>query len=207
MKRLAPRILASGMDKDNPLPDVFDGSDSLLGVLESMEEERMRLLSQLEDVFSPRRSAADFALEFPPSRKRTRTGENAAVGEGEARMSHISVERNRRKQMNEHLSELKSLMPCFYVKRVMAASSCLLPFFPDRLLRPCFFTFCIFLRFFMFSIVFSVNRSLIRTPLFIFFLYSIRGFPSSPEHAVVPTNLSLSLSLSLSPACSNREIK
>lgn len=32
--------------------------------------------------------------------------------------SHITVERNRRKQMNEHLSVLRSLMPCFYAKRV-----------------------------------------------------------------------------------------
>jgi transcription factor SPEECHLESS len=32
--------------------------------------------------------------------------------------SHITVEHNRRKQMNEHLSVLRSLMPCFYVKRV-----------------------------------------------------------------------------------------
>lgn len=32
--------------------------------------------------------------------------------------AHITVERNRRKQMNEHLTVLRSLMPCFYVKRV-----------------------------------------------------------------------------------------
>jgi hypothetical protein len=32
--------------------------------------------------------------------------------------SHITVERNRRKQMNEHLAVLRSLMPCFYIKRV-----------------------------------------------------------------------------------------
>jgi transcription factor SPEECHLESS len=32
--------------------------------------------------------------------------------------SHINVERNRRKQMNEHLSVLRSLIPCFYVKKV-----------------------------------------------------------------------------------------
>jgi len=38
--------------------------------------------------------------------------------DGQHRMSHITVERNRRKQMNEQLSILKSLMPCFYVKRV-----------------------------------------------------------------------------------------
>ncbi|KAK3219268.1 hypothetical protein Dsin_013238 [Dipteronia sinensis] len=41
---------------------------------------------------------------------------------GQPRMSHITVERNRRKQMNEHLSVLRSLMPCFYVKRGDQAS-------------------------------------------------------------------------------------
>ena len=54
MKRLAPHILASGMDKDTPLPDFFNGSDNLLVILESMEEERTRLLSPLEEVFIPR---------------------------------------------------------------------------------------------------------------------------------------------------------
>ncbi|KAJ4950172.1 hypothetical protein NE237_027004 [Protea cynaroides] len=42
--------------------------------------------------------------------------------DGEQRMSHITVERNRRKQMNEHLSVLRGLMPCFYVKRGDQAS-------------------------------------------------------------------------------------
>ncbi|KAL2931432.1 Transcription factor SPEECHLESS [Bienertia sinuspersici] len=42
-------------------------------------------------------------------------------GEG-SKTSHITVERNRRKQMNEHLSVLRSLMPCFYVKRGDQAS-------------------------------------------------------------------------------------
>lgn len=40
------------------------------------------------------------------------------VQEGQPKMSHITVERNRRKQMNEHLVVLRTLMPCFYVKRV-----------------------------------------------------------------------------------------
>lgn len=40
------------------------------------------------------------------------------VEDGHPRTSHITVERNRRKQMNEHLSVLRALMPCFYVKRV-----------------------------------------------------------------------------------------
>ncbi|CAA2994701.1 transcription factor MUTE [Olea europaea subsp. europaea] len=37
-------------------------------------------------------------------------------------MSHIAVERNRRRQMNEHLKVLRSLTPCFYVKRGDQAS-------------------------------------------------------------------------------------
>uniref|UniRef100_A0A251TV13 Putative myc-type, basic helix-loop-helix (BHLH) domain-containing protein n=1 Tax=Helianthus annuus TaxID=4232 RepID=A0A251TV13_HELAN len=37
---------------------------------------------------------------------------------GQLKVSHIMVERNRRKLMNEHLSVLRSLMPCFYVRRM-----------------------------------------------------------------------------------------
>nr|BAB09783.1 unnamed protein product [Arabidopsis thaliana] len=42
--------------------------------------------------------------------------------DGQQKMSHVTVERNRRKQMNEHLTVLRSLMPCFYVKRGDQAS-------------------------------------------------------------------------------------
>nr|GEU78786.1 transcription factor MUTE [Tanacetum cinerariifolium] len=37
-------------------------------------------------------------------------------------MSHIAVERNRRRQMNEHLKVLRSMTPCFYIKRGDQAS-------------------------------------------------------------------------------------
>lgn len=67
-------------------------------------------------------------LETSPKSKRlkmttTMSSPMAAPSEepnpdGPQRMSHITVERNRRKQMNEHLSVLRSLMPCFYVKKV-----------------------------------------------------------------------------------------
>lgn len=45
-------------------------------------------------------------------------GEEESKQDGQQKMSHVTVERNRRKQMNEHLTVLRSLMPCFYVKRV-----------------------------------------------------------------------------------------
>ncbi|KAI4384803.1 hypothetical protein MLD38_002906 [Melastoma candidum] len=61
------------------------------------------------------------------TRKRTRSGSSGVETkedgeEGNQRMSHIAVERNRRKQMNEQLSILRSIMPCFYVKRRDQAS-------------------------------------------------------------------------------------
>ncbi|KAJ0715258.1 putative transcription factor bHLH family [Helianthus annuus] len=42
--------------------------------------------------------------------------------DGSSKMNHVTVERNRRKTMNEHLAILRSLMPCFYVKRGDQAS-------------------------------------------------------------------------------------
>ncbi|KAL7614593.1 hypothetical protein Lser_V15G09550 [Lactuca serriola] len=48
--------------------------------------------------------------------------EGGLISDGQQKVSHITVERNRRKQMNEHLTVLRSLMPCFYVKRGDQAS-------------------------------------------------------------------------------------
>ncbi|KAG6387758.1 hypothetical protein SASPL_152950 [Salvia splendens] len=65
------------------------------------------------------------AAEASPKCKRQKLMSAAAtsVEDGQPRTSpHISVERNRRKQMNEHISVLRSLMPCFYVKRGDQAS-------------------------------------------------------------------------------------
>lgn len=69
--------------------------------------------------------------EVPPSPKSKRqkvsanySDQEAAGGansDGQQKMSHINVERNRRKQMNEHLTVLRGLMPCFYIKRVSSS--------------------------------------------------------------------------------------
>ncbi|KAG9450739.1 hypothetical protein H6P81_010704 [Aristolochia fimbriata] len=54
-------------------------------------------------------------------RRRTRTCKNKEEVENQ-RMTHIAVERNRRKQMNEYLAVLRSLMPASYVQRGDQAS-------------------------------------------------------------------------------------
>lgn len=66
-------------------------------------------------------------IETPNSPKRKRqklslVEEGGVNSDGQTKVSHIAVERNRRKQMNEHLTVLRSLMPCFYVKRVCTVS-------------------------------------------------------------------------------------
>lgn len=52
-----------------------------------------------------------------PKRRRSKSRKNKEEIENQ-RMTHIAVERNRRKQMNEYLSILRSLMPESYVQRV-----------------------------------------------------------------------------------------
>lgn len=63
-------------------------------------------------------------LKSPPAsrerkkRKRTRPTKNKEEVESQ-RMTHIAVERNRRRQMNDHLNVLRSLMPPSYIQRVL----------------------------------------------------------------------------------------
>ncbi|KAK9069507.1 hypothetical protein SSX86_011411 [Deinandra increscens subsp. villosa] len=54
-------------------------------------------------------------------RRRTKNGKNQEELENQ-RMTHITVERNRRKQMNEYLAVIRSLMPSSYVQRGDQAS-------------------------------------------------------------------------------------
>ncbi|XP_025825671.1 transcription factor bHLH96-like isoform X2 [Panicum hallii] len=54
-------------------------------------------------------------------RRRQRTVKNAEDAESQ-RMTHIAVERNRRRQMNEYLAVLRSLMPESYVHRASIVS-------------------------------------------------------------------------------------
>nr|XP_043617692.1 transcription factor bHLH96-like [Erigeron canadensis] len=54
-------------------------------------------------------------------RRRTKSGKNKEELESQ-RMTHITVERNRRKQMNEYLAVIRSMMPSSYVQRGDQAS-------------------------------------------------------------------------------------
>ncbi|CAL0316580.1 unnamed protein product [Lupinus luteus] len=63
----------------------------------------------------------DTSTSYRPKRRRARSRKNKEEIENQ-RMTHIAVERNRRKQMNEYLSVIKTLMPESYVQRGDQAS-------------------------------------------------------------------------------------
>ncbi|CAI0551108.1 unnamed protein product [Linum tenue] len=72
---------------------------------------------------SPAAAAAEAEAVLPRGKKprRARSRKNKEEIESQ-RMTHIAVERNRRKQMNDYLSVLRSLMPDSYVQRGDQAS-------------------------------------------------------------------------------------
>ncbi|XP_062227626.1 transcription factor SPEECHLESS-like [Phragmites australis] len=126
---------------DGELPHHSD-NDDLFGIIEAWED----CVTGAGVVLSPRgvdqlaapdaaaakpaangkRDCDDEGMVQAPKRQRCspESPEAAETSEdGAAKTtSHITVERNRRKQMNEHLTVLRSLMPCFYVKRGDQAS-------------------------------------------------------------------------------------
>lgn len=81
-------------------------------------------LVQLRDGSDPNiidQKSATLAQAKNNKRKRPRTVKTNEEVESQ-RMTHIAVERNRRRQMNEHLRVLRSLMPGSYVQRVISFS-------------------------------------------------------------------------------------
>lgn len=105
------------------LSDIFNetefGSEDLFSILENFNNFPPIFNDQNSKTTSssvPQDSETELA-ETSQKCKRQKIVEDQN-NDGQHRMSHITVERNRRKQMNEQLSILKSLMPCFYVKRV-----------------------------------------------------------------------------------------
>ncbi|KAH0917714.1 hypothetical protein HID58_025374 [Brassica napus] len=78
---------------------------------------QLRFIGEEED----RENKNDTTKEVKKKRKRARTSKTSEEVESQ-RLAHIAVERNRRKQMNEHLCVLRSLMPGSYVQRRDQAS-------------------------------------------------------------------------------------
>lgn len=72
-------------------------------------------------ISEPHNMDASASMPARPKRRRAKTRKNKEEIENQ-RMTHIAVERNRRKQMNEYLSVLRSLMPDSYVQRVLSDS-------------------------------------------------------------------------------------
>lgn len=116
-------------------------TDDLLGILESWEDCVSGGVATTPcGAEVPQTTAADGAAKrrrqgcrdvdavpAAPKRQKCSPVSSAASEDGAVnKTSHITVERNRRKQMNEHIAVLRSLMPCFYVKRVttLTATSC-----------------------------------------------------------------------------------
>lgn len=83
--------------------------------------------SCVKEYYSPENEVstdAFFAGTYPPpattcrrKRRRIKASKNKEEVENQ-RMTHIAVERNRRKQMNDYLALLRSLMPPSYAQRV-----------------------------------------------------------------------------------------
>lgn len=127
---------------DDSFSDILDdkdfGGDELFAILESLDgfssdfpaiannnnndqsTSSSRLVSQKSTSSSALLDSEE--TDSPKSKRQkltTTTTTTSLDPDGpQTRVSHITVERNRRKQMNEHLSVLRSLMPNFYVKRV-----------------------------------------------------------------------------------------
>ncbi|KAL2325472.1 hypothetical protein Fmac_024530 [Flemingia macrophylla] len=80
-------------------------------------------LNDLQETTDPNNTHNLHALTTAarPKRRRARSRKNKEEIENQ-RMTHIAVERNRRKQMNEYLSVLRSLMPDSYIQRGDQAS-------------------------------------------------------------------------------------
>ncbi|KAK8520736.1 hypothetical protein V6N13_076870 [Hibiscus sabdariffa] len=114
--------------------DSFVATFSMENSFSSQEQATNTALNCFPAVATPppqcSRSTAAETVERRPNlaaqgRKKRRRKPRVCKNKEEAetqRMTHIAVERNRRKQMNEHLAVLRSLMPESYVQRGDQAS-------------------------------------------------------------------------------------
>lgn len=149
---LCDQLFSDDGDHDHLMQQHTSDTDDLLGILEAWEDcvtggggattprggAEVLQTAAADAAAKPKPAAAkrrrqgcreDDGMVPAPKRQRcspvSSDGAPASSEDGAAvnKTSHITVERNRRKQMNEHLAVLRSLMPCFYVKRVTTLST------------------------------------------------------------------------------------
>nr|WAK86082.1 transcription factor bHLH36 [Nothapodytes nimmoniana] len=106
-------------NKNNNKARIIEGEDNEAWALKNASSAaQLQFLSGNNAHKSPAAAAATDQSKSKRKRQRIKTSEEV---EGQ-RMTHIAVERNRRKQMNDHLRVLRSLMPGSYVQRGDQAS-------------------------------------------------------------------------------------
>lgn len=132
-------MASESSDFSNASLDPFGGaaasSDDIFSILEALEGAyddftTISPLDEMKHVGSHKSISSSGVQEFmeteveafSPGTKRQKVTQQVEEGsesvDGCVKLNHVTVERNRRKTMNEHLAILRSLMPCFYVKRV-----------------------------------------------------------------------------------------
>ncbi|XP_019190680.1 PREDICTED: transcription factor bHLH71-like [Ipomoea nil] len=107
-----------------PGQDLCGGDGGGLDACSSMPAWRRRHSAGAEMITPHSRAQQNLAVQGGGRKKRRRRPKickNKEEAETQ-RITHIAVERNRRKQMNEHLAVLRSLMPESYVQRGDQAS-------------------------------------------------------------------------------------
>ena len=102
------------------LSELFEHPDAspedLFSILEAFEDAVSRDMAPFDG--RQQRSGHEDDEKAGKALKKRKLSDAPGAQTEQPKTSHITVERNRRKQMNEHLSVLRSLMPCFYAKRV-----------------------------------------------------------------------------------------
>ncbi|XP_008224494.1 PREDICTED: transcription factor FAMA isoform X2 [Prunus mume] len=109
----------TGLGEEGKTKSMEEDQDEEARVSGSNSVQQLQFLG--EDLENNPRGGVEPEPAAKNKRKRPRTTKTTQEVESQ-RMTHIAVERNRRKQMNEHLRVLRSLMPGSYVQRGDQAS-------------------------------------------------------------------------------------
>ncbi|CAJ1972352.1 unnamed protein product [Sphenostylis stenocarpa] len=110
--------ILDSLENFNDFPPIYN--EAVISPTSKQNEQNSTVVSQKVSVSSSVPQDSETEPEISPKSKRKKLC--PTLLEEPQKVSHITVERNRRKQMNENLSVLRSLMPSFYVKRGDQAS-------------------------------------------------------------------------------------